>query len=222
MKSKIIIVLGCVVFIGLYAGAEQSQASVPQKASVPQQESVTDTTVLKVPEVTVNKPKRNGFVSSTFGVIYFPDLDFDPDSFTFAISTSYGEVVGKSDIADAGTFEATTSISGAFSAGDSAVAVNGATEINFIKNDGMNKLVPGFSLKVSLGYVDDSSSIGYFSAIGGEIYLKAFVSKQFALVPYMSITYAYLSGGVDDSGRSVSVRGSGLALSGGIGLRRYF
>ena len=208
--KKIFFIL--VLFIGFYAGAEQSQDSVSQ------QDSATDTTVFKVPEVTVDKPKRNGFVSSTFGVIYFPDAD----RFTFAISTIYGEVVGKSDIADAGIFEATTSVSGAFSMGNSVVAITGTTEINFIKNDGINRLVPGLSLKVSLGYVDNSSSIGYISTIGGEVYLKAFVSKQFALVPHLSIMYAYLSGGVDDFGRSVSIRGSGLALSGGIGLRRYF
>ena len=68
--------------------------------------------------------KENGFVSSTFGVVT-PNLD----QFIFAISTSYGEVIGKTDIADAGTFEATTSITGAFAGGSSIVLISGATEI---------------------------------------------------------------------------------------------
>ena len=204
MKKIFFTLLLCV---GFCAGAEQLQGSVSQ----PDTASGTDTSVFQMSEVVVDKSKRNGFVSSKFGIVYPPDLN----KFIFVIKTSYGEVVGKSDIAPAGTFEATTSITGAFSGGSSVILMSGSTEINFMKNDGMNKLVPGLSISVSLGYVDNSSAGGYTASIGGGVYLKAFVSKQFALVPHLEV--AYVRGGADDVGT-----GSGLLLGGGVGLRRYF
>ena len=200
-----------IFFVGLYAGAEQMQDS----ASQPDPLSKTDASVSQMSKVAVDKPKRNGFVSSTFGIVS-PNFD----GFVFVVETSYGEVVGKTDIADAGTFEATTSIVGVFSDGNTAVAVNGTTEINFIKNDGMNKMVPGLGIVISVGHVGTSSARGFFTSIGGELYLKAFVSKQFALVPYFGVEYVH--GGASSDLGSVSVSGDGLVLNLGVGLRRYF
>ena len=48
-----------------------------------------------------------------------------------------------------------------------------------MKNDGMNKLVPGLGINISLGYANVASVNGYVASFGGELYLKAFVSRQF-------------------------------------------
>ena len=194
-------------YIGFFAGAEGLQSLASPSDAAPH----TDTSVFQMSQMEVVKAKRNGFVASDFGIVYVPKAD----SFIFTIETSYGEVIGKSDIAPAGTFEGMASVKGAFSAGVSNIVISATTEINFIKNDGMNKLVPGLDISVSLGYVDTPSSEGYLSSIGGGVYLKAFISKQFALVPHLGIAYG-------QGGNSDIIVGTGVILSGGVGLRRYF
>lgn len=199
-----------IFLVGSYAGAEGAIGT----EQLPDSASQMDSSAFKMPEAKEDKPKRNGFVSSTFGVV-----SGDLDNFVLDIETSYGEVVGKTEIADAGTFEASTSVSGTFAAGGSILLVSGSTEINFIKNDGINTLVPGLGVNVAVGYVDAGTATGYITSLGGELYLKAFVSKQFALVPYFSLAYA--QGGVSDYDLS-GLRASGVGFSLGVGLRRYF
>lgn len=211
-----------VFLVGSYAGAEQLPDSTSQMGSVPQMDSNSqmdsssrmDAPIPQMPEAAVDKPKRNGFVSSTFGVVT-PNLD----QFIFAINTTYGEVIGKTDIADAGTFEATTSITGAFAEGSSLLLVSGATEINFIKNNGMNKLVPGLGISISVGHAKVKRFSGYVASFGGSLYLKAFVARQFAIVPYFSV--AGTTGGISGA-NDFGVSDGGLELGLGVGLRRYF
>ena len=175
-----------------------------------------DTSVLKIPEmekaseqVEVEEPKRSGFASSGFGVMYSPSAK----DFIFNIMAGFGGVIGKLGIiADAGIFEGMASIDGAFSGGTSRIRLSAAVEINFIKNNGINKMIPGVNINVSLSHLDAQSVKGRISSsIGGGFYLKTFVSGQVALVPQLEIAYTRSDTDV-----------SGLKLGGGLGLRTYF
>ena len=204
------------------SGATNTAASQPSVASgvsatVSKPNNVasgTDPAVFQMSEVGVVKPKRNGFFSATLNFNYA----FTVNQSVFGITTDYGQVLGHSNIAPAGTFETAVSVSGAFSRGVSQISVGGTGEVNFIKNDGINKLVPGLAIGVSLGYKGSASINGFFSITGGNLYLKSFISNQFALVPYLGATYVY---GSADIGTS-SGTATGFLLNVGLGLRNYF
>ena len=265
MKSRIVIILGCVFFTGFYAGAERLPDSAVQQDSAVQPESAaqsnpvvqpdaaskTDTSVFQMSEVEVDKPRRNGFATLYLSPFY----SFDFRELGLSVSTGYGVVFGGSAIAPAGIFEGRLGVDGVFFKGAWAVAVNIGKEINILKNDGINKLIPGLRLNVGIGYVDNSrdkyyimpnvvlldqtccqtsskdeyytmSDIAHYDSpsrvntdefnilVGVGVYLKAFVSKQFALVPSLGVSYRQNLG--------VRTSAAKLNLDIELGLRQYF
>ena len=63
-------------------------------------------------------------------------------------------------------------------------------EINFIKNDGMNKIVPG--VMVTLGYIhgENQNSVRNVFTVGCGGFLRLFVSENFAIIPLLAVGYA--------------------------------
>ena len=233
VKAKIIILIYA-FFVGFCAGANSLQVLEVKEGmatvKVPEGRVLSVDQVLytePVPYIEEDKsknnndvPKRNGFATTELGVLYSVKV-YDFNNFAFAITTGYGEVFGKTEIADAGIFEGTARVSGTFSGRSSDLAVGMATEINFIKNDGINKLIPGLAVHLSLGYVEVDSRNGYSISVGLGAYLKAFVSKQFALIPNLALDFVRYSG--SDSSNTIAIKGgSSVILSLGLGLRRYF
>ena len=215
ISSAIKVVLMCAFFIGFYTGADQQPVSeaTANEATVTVPEVKTDTAIFKVPEVKVDKPERNGFVTLYLEPTYY----FDIDRLYLLILTGYGVVMGQSNIADAGILEGTMNVSGVLNNKGWALGFNIGTEINFVKNNGMNTLIPGLMLTVGIGYAHNLQSKSDGDGLGGRLdlgfYLKAFVSKQFALIPYLEGGYGISSG--------VYQKGVGV-LRVGLGLRQYF
>ena len=232
--SVIRFALICTFFIGVYASADQQPASeaTVDKTIVTVPEVQTDKATFKVPEVEVDKPERNGFAT------LYLNSNYDTEVFSMNISTGYGVVLGKSALADAGVLEGRVGVSGGLPGNGWSVDFNTAAEINFIKNDGVNTLIPGLMLGANFGYSEswllwimpnpppeteykEADSVEWGFNLG--FYLKAFVSKQFAVIPYLGLSYNIYSANLASSVKSnKSIGDESIALTGGVGLRQYF
>lgn len=188
--------LGYTLF-GFYSGANPLNTG----------EAKEDTTISmnQVSDIESEKAERNGFVNVGLKSSYlFFHSDDNYSDFTLNFSTDYGIVFGKSAIADEGILEGKVGIYGYYSWGSyttihsSSYLIGGdfGIDINFIKNDGINKWIPGVFLLTGISYkqYDDTSSIHDTSSIIGDVtvgaILKAFVSKQLAIVPVLGVKYA--------------------------------
>ena len=152
-----------------------------------------------------NKVERNGFVSLTLSPSFVFYEDFKYDDFYFDIGTNYGIVFGKSNVANAGIIEGALGLSGIFAPEKWRITFGFDVEINFIKNDGVNKIIPGLNLNASVSYIEELTDIVLLSnppifgstyrdeinfLVSGGLYLKCFVLKQLALIPSVKIGYA--------------------------------
>ena len=172
------------------------------------EEAKEDTTISmnQVSDTESEKVERKTFVNVGLKSSYlFFHSDDNYSDFTLYLSKDYGIVFGKSAIADAGILEGKVGIHGYYSWGSYATAHSSSysiggdfgIDINFIKNDGINKWIPGVFLVTGISYKqhDDESSINNdSSSIIGDVtvgaILKAFVSKQLAIVPFLGVRYA--------------------------------
>ena len=169
--------------------------------------------------------ERNGFVSLALSPSFLFYEDFKYDDFYFDIGTNYGIVFGKSAVADAGIIEGALGLNGTVTPKEWRITVGFDIEINFIKNDGINKIIPGLSLSASLSYLEKpiyviplnnkSNIIGEFIddglgfLVNGGLYLKYFALKQLAIIPSVDIGYGYFQKGL-------------IGLGAGLQMRMYF
>ena len=172
--------------------------------------------------------ERNGFVSLVLNPSFTFYNDFKYDNFYFDIGTNYGIVFGKSTVADAGIIEGVLGLSGVVTSKKWRATVAFDIEINFVKNDGVNKIIPGLNLGVSVSYVEKLTDIVLWSnppqfaqtyiddssfLVNGGLYLKYFVLKQLAVIPSLEIGYvAY----------GTSFQKSIIGLGAGLQMRMYF
>ena len=194
------------------------------------EEAKEDTTISmnQASDTESEKADRNGFAN--VGLISSCSFDinsFSDCAFNLLLSTDYGVVFGKSAITDAGILEGKVGINGhygyATGLGSSyLIGVGFGVDINFIKNDGINKLIPGLFLGAGVAYNklfnNNSQIIG--SVATGAI-LKAFISKQLAIVPSLGIEYS--RGHVIRIGNQpADLSSDNLKIYLGLGLRYYF
>ena len=204
MKKTLFVILTLgFTLLGFYAGANPLET----------EEAKEDTAISmnQAPDMESEKAERNAFANVGLESSYlFFHSDDNHSDFTLHFSTDYGVVFGKSAIADAGILEGKVGIHGNYN-WDSYATVHSSSyliggsfgiDINFIKNDGINKWIPGVFLGAGVSYYkrhnDESytkNSRNYIksSIIGGVTVgaiLKAFVSKQLAIVPFLGVEYS--------------------------------
>ena len=181
----------------------------------------TQTKKIQKPELFVNQiphyhqAKRNGF--ATFYVT--PSYYFYYNDFSLLVHAGLGEVINMPKLIPNGILEGELGFSWLISKDEQVLNLQVKTEINFIKNDGINGLVPGMDIPLSLNI----NGLGrLFSAlsfnVGTGVYLKAFVLKDFALIPRFGINLNLLTAGFG----YLKGRGHVVSLELGLGLRRYF
>lgn len=184
-----------------------------------------DTPPQKPKKVESDAAERNGFVSLALSPSFIFYNDFKYDDFYFDIGTNYGIVFGKSSVADAGIIEGAFGLSGIFAPKKWSVTLGFDVEINFIKNDGVNKVIPGLNFGVSVSHIEKHELIrvlwsnppivgpgsrGEFNfTVSGGLYLKYFVLKQLALIPSVDIGYGSFQKGL-------------IGLGAGLQMRMYF
>ena len=224
LKAKIIIAFGYMLF-GFCAKANQLNTDQLNTGEV--KESITDENISSEEQVVSENPwihvksdeaKRNGF----FTVKLTPRCSFSSSKCIFDLSTNYGIVFGKSSIADAGILEGKLELSSKYmpKSEDFSMNFRGVMEINYLKNDGKNKMIPGFHINTSFGYEREKGVMSRLSGLGLGIHLKAFLSKQIAVISHLTFGYFMVTG---DPGKS-SLLGvmSNEEVGLGLGLRRYF
>ena len=223
LYAKIVIAFGY-MFFGFYAEADQSKA-LEVKEDITSEKQVLSMT--QVSDMKSNKAERNGFVT----VSLTPSCSFsiDPSSseciFDLDLATSYGVVFGKSALADAGILEGKVGIYGEYSSYFWNAGVQFGIDINFIKNNGINKMIPGLFLGTGISYNEwnDRSLIIGGLALGAM--LKVFVSKQLAVIPDVGVLYSHdyivmESSSKDKHANFLELNKVKINLS--LGLRYYF
>ena len=206
--TKFIIVAFGYILPGFFAGASQIDTPEVKEASSIEQAS----------EVESNETKRNGFFD--VGLAPRCSFYFYGDSsgcdFNLALSTQYGKVFGKSALADAGVLEGKVIVNGNYSSVLYNIGAGFAVDVNFIKNDGINRIIPGLHLEVLVGYQSKGKiDITTYSLVGGVV-LKVFVSKQLAIVPSLA------TGFVRSHTTEVTDTRNTVIVSLNLGLRSYF
>ena len=214
LKTQIIIALGF-VFLGFYTGADQLKVLEVKDGmatvKVPEGQTLSADQVLYTEQMATesDQAQRNGFVTAYL----MPFYNFNAEQFAVSILTSYGEVFRESPIFDAGILEGTVAVSGQFSKEGWGATIGIGTEINFMKNDGINKLIPGLKLGIDWTDIQLKKGRGTSIALSVATYLKAFVSKQFAIMPVLQLSYGT---------GNYQPKGDDIILGLGVGLRRYF
>ena len=165
--------------------------------------------------------ERNGFASLALSPSFVFYNDFKYDDFYFDIGTNYGIVFGKSAVADAGIIEGAVGLSGVFAPKKWRATVGFDIEINFIKNDGVNTIIPGLNLSASVSYMEELIDIVLMSnppifgltytdeinfTVNGGLYIKCFVLKQLAIVPSVDIGYGSFQKGLIGVGAGLQMR----------------
>ena len=144
-KTKIIIAIGYIL-LGSYAGANQLKIAEADMTNQKQAEE-------QVSDMELDKGKRNNFVTVSIAPsCSFINPPFSRCHFNLDFSTNYGIVFGKSALADAGILEGNITGEGGYSGIRWYFVVGGKIDINFIKNDGMNNVIPGLFLGADIGY----------------------------------------------------------------------
>lgn len=176
---------------------------------------------IKQPELFVNKvihyhkAKRNSFV--TFYIT--PDFHFYYNKFSLMIQAGLGKVIDLPNLASPGFLEGEIGFNGLISEQEQTLNLQLKTEINFIRNNGINSFIPGIDIPISLNIdgLGKSFTKLYFN-IGTGMYLKAFLSKDFALIPRFGIKLNLQTSGFGYLKRRNHI----ISLELGLGLRRYF
>lgn len=192
MKKMLFVILTLgYTLLGFHAGANPLNT----------EEAKEDTTISmnQVSDAEPNEAERNSFAN--IGLI--SGCSFDLNDFyvgdcvlDLTLSTNYGIVFGKSAIADAGILEGTVGINGRYQGdkGRSSYLIGGGfgIDINFIKNDSINKIIPGLFLSAGVSYNKPESKDGYIiGAISVGALLKAFLSKQLAFISSLGAEYSH-------------------------------
>ncbi|MYE07850.1 MAG: hypothetical protein F4X95_03770 [Oligoflexia bacterium] len=177
--------------------------------------------VIKQPELFVNKvihsrkAKRNGF--ATFYIT--PDFNLHSNEFSLMIQAGLGKIIDLPNLISTGLLEGELGFNGLIKEEEQTLSLQLKTEINFIRNNGINNLIPGMDvpLILSINGLGRSFSRLYFN-IGTGMYLKAFMSKDFALIPRLGIKLNLQASGFG----YLKERSPTVSLELGLGLRRYF
>ena len=226
MKKMLFVILTLGhILLGFYAGANPLNT----------EEAKEDTTISmnQAPDMESEKAERNGFAnvglisSCSFDIDYFSNC-----AFNLRLSTDYGVVFGKSAIADEGILEGRVGINGRYSAvwGSSeeyasaySIGIGFGIDVNFIKNDGVNKWIPGVFLGAGVAYNKPHKSNGQIiGSVATGAVLKAFVSKQLAIVPSLGVEYSRGHIVRDKDNQPVDLSTDNLGIHLGLGLRYYF
>ena len=216
LYAKIVIAFGYILF-GIYAGADQ--LNMAEVKEVPSMEQVS--------YMESDKAKRNSFV--TVSIAPSCSFSIDPLSsdcvFDLDFSINYGVVFGKSALTDAGILEGNITGEGSYSSHAWHLVVGGEIDINFIKNNGVNNLIPGLFLGAGIGYsnvkVNNDKSGRTIGSVVVGAKLKAFVSKQLAIVPYLGAQYSQGHIAMINN-KLVNLSSNHITVSMGLGLRYYF
>ena len=193
--------------------------------NIEQDKSKQDNTQTKKnqkPELFVNRPatpyhqaKRNGFASFYVTPSYY----FYSNAFSLLVHAGLGEVINMPKLIPNGILEGELGFSWLINKGNQILNLQVKPEINFIKNDGINGLVPGMDIPITLNINGLGREFSERSFnVGTGVYLKAFVSKDFALIPRFGINLNLLTTGFGYP----KGRGHAVSLELGLGLRRYF
>ena len=153
-------------------------------------------TYLNSNNIKISKKVRRGvFSNMSIGTAYY----FIDSQFGLSVRGNYGLVVSRETIVPEGIFELQAGLDSQIIntwTGRNRLNVYLIWEINFIKNDSINMVIPGMDLFGSynlLGYgnlfTTRKTNIAHSISIGSGFFLKLFISKQFALVPRLSIEY---------------------------------
>ena len=87
-----------------------------------------------------------------------------------------------------------------------------------MRNDGIRTMIPGLDIPVTITIPSLLNIIGTNIGLGIGFYLKAFISKQFALIPRVGINYSLL----DVYSVNFKNNINKLTLQLGLGFRGYF
>ncbi len=132
-----------------------------------------------------DRAKRNGF--NTFYVA--PAYSIKGNELVLLLQSGFGEVIQETAFFPKGTMEVEGMVSAYFSNKEAFMSIAFSTEFNFTANDGINKMVAGLDIPFSF-ILPDFSAISLMGVnIGVGIFLKAFISKHFALIPRLGVSY---------------------------------
>ena len=167
------------------------------------------------PKKHYHKAKRNSFF--TFYVI--PDFRIYYNNFSLMMQVSLGKVIDLPNLVSTGFLEGEIGFKGLISEEEQILDLQLKKEINFIRNNGINSLIPGIDFPISLNIDGLGKSFATLSFnVGTGFYLKAFLSKNFTLIPRFGIKLNIRTAGFG----YLKNRGNTLSLELGLGLRKYF
>ena len=229
--KKIISIAIFICTFGFYASAGSDELIVLEvqegtaTVKVPQDQELLVNQVLftePVESININADdavKRNAFYNFDIE----PAYSFKFREFTLSYHTSYGWINKKSYIAEAGTFEGSLGVSGDFIP-SIAFGIKANLEFNLIKNDGMNKVVPGLGLSTSFAIASKTNNRALGFGIGAGTHVKLFISKQLAFIPNVKLNYNYASTRRNHilAFHGFQASGSSLFIGLSLGLRHYF
>ena len=194
LKTQIIIALGF-VFLGFYTEADQLKVLEVKDGmatvKVPEGQTLSADQVLYTEQTAteLEKGKRNSF--ATFYAT--PSYYFYHEDFSLLMDVGLGKIISLPSLVPDGILEGEMGFNGQFSYGGEewgwGVDIELRTEINFIRNDGINKVIPGLRLGVGAGYDAFPQYEGPEIDINLAVYLKAFLHKQLAIIPTLKLSY---------------------------------
>lgn len=240
LNTLIIITLGLVSF-GFYAGADQLKVLEVKEGmatvKVPEGQTLSTDQVLYTKQIATEskKAKRNGF--ATFYVS--PNYSFNQSTYVTLLDIGLGKMISLPSLVPDGILEGEIGFDGSTYWGEEErfewhFNIDLRAEVNFIRNDGINKVIPGLSLGVGTDYYVLSHIEGPMMDLNLAVYLKAFISKQLAFISNIKMSYIVLSdteplyalanGEYKEYGNNsyVKLKKDDTILSVSIGLRYYF
>ncbi len=217
ITTKIIIIIGYMLSIGFFAGAELS--SEESSASPLVIEDNMKNALVNQQASYDHSASRKGFSSVYITPEYYPNFGL----LAVNIAAGYGVVSSGSFLFPKGIMEMEGAMDVYYSGILSFLSVHFKTEYNFMPNDGIHTMIPGLDIPITIT-LPDFSNIGSNIGIGMGLYLKAFISKQFALIPRVGINYSVINIGAEVQLYNVKLKTSinTLTLQLGLGIRHYF
>ena len=227
MKSKLFNTIKLCFIITVFFASSLARAQVLLAHKAPEISKETPAppqskSIAKDPLILMNQQaddfsaKRNGF--NTFYIA--PSYAIEKGELSLSLQGGIGE------IQDGGFFpkgivEAEGLFSAYFSDEYSHILISASLEFNFIPNNGLNTMIAGVDIPFSLLVPDflAISSMGFEIGVG--VFLKAFISKHFALIPRLGLSYE-LSSAMAQFMPWFTVRENDFNIHLSLGFRRYF